>query len=107
MISGETDGSFIDGSRITGNLQIDSSDADGDAFSIGMAALPNKIGRNLSFTNNTGPSPVPPNRVDAATENARDREFWDEVDRRMAELERAHLDRRPAGRGEPDAGSPA
>jgi hypothetical protein len=39
-------------------------------------------------------------------ENALEREFWDEVQRRMAELERAHLDRGPAGRGEPDAGSP-
>jgi hypothetical protein len=29
--------------------------------------------------------------VDADTENALDRGFWDEVDRRMAELERLEL----------------
>ena len=63
VISGETDGSFIDGSTIKGNLQIDSSDADGDSFSIGMAALPNKIGGNLSFTNNTGPSSIVNNAI--------------------------------------------
>src|SRR5690349_24437458 len=37
VIGGETDGSFIDGSTIKGNLQIDSSNsvaAEGDAFSI-------------------------------------------------------------------------
>jgi hypothetical protein len=58
LISGETDGSFIDGSTIKGNLQIDSSNADGDAFSIGTAALPNKIGGNLSFNNNIGTSSI-------------------------------------------------
>jgi hypothetical protein len=52
------------------------------------------------------PLPVPPDRLDADTENALDREFWVEVDRRMAELERANLDRGPAGRGEPDAWQP-
>jgi hypothetical protein len=63
VISGETDGSFIDGSTIKGNLQIDSSDADGDAFSIGTADLPNKISGNLSFTNNTGPSSIVNNAI--------------------------------------------
>ncbi len=29
--------------------------------------------------------PVPPNRVDPAAENALEHEFWDEVDRPMAE----------------------
>jgi len=63
LISGETDGSFIDGSTIKGNLQIDSSDADGDAFSIGTADLPNKIRGNLSFTNNTGPASIMNNAI--------------------------------------------
>jgi hypothetical protein len=58
VISGETDGSFIDGSTIKGNLEIDSSDADGDAFSIGTADLPNTIGGNLLFTKNTGQSSI-------------------------------------------------
>ena len=66
VITGETDGSFIEGSTIKGNLQIDSSDADGDSFSIGTGepgALPNKIGGNLSFTNNTGTSSIVSNAI--------------------------------------------
>ena len=49
------------------------------------------------------PLPVPPDRVDAATENALDREFWDEVDRRMKELREADFDLRSAPLTEPDA----
>ena len=66
VISGETDGSFIEGSTIKGNLQIDSSDADGDSFAIGTGpadALPNKIGGNLIFNNNTGPSSIMNNAI--------------------------------------------
>jgi hypothetical protein len=67
VIRGETDGSFIDGSTIKGNLQIDSSNsvaANEDAFSIGTAELPNKIGGNLLFTNNTGgPSTIVNNAI--------------------------------------------
>ena len=63
VISAETDGSFIDGSTIKGNLEIDSSDADGDAFSIGTADLPNTIAGNLSFTNNTGQSSIINNAI--------------------------------------------
>jgi hypothetical protein len=66
VISGETDGSFIEGATIKGNLQIDSSDADGDSFAIGTGppgAFPNKIGGNLTFTNNTGPSSIISNTI--------------------------------------------
>jgi hypothetical protein len=63
LITEETDGSFIDGSTIKGNLRIDSSDADGDSFSIGTADLPNRIGGNLSFTNNTGTSSIVSNAI--------------------------------------------
>ena len=63
VISGETDGSFIDGSTIKGNLEIDLSNADGDAFAIGTADLPNTIGGNLSFTNNTGTASIINNAV--------------------------------------------
>jgi hypothetical protein len=59
LISGETDGSFIDGSTVKGNLQIDSSDADGDSFSIDT----NQIKGYLSFTNNTGPSSIVNNTI--------------------------------------------
>ena len=62
-ISKETDGSFIDGSTITGNLTIQSSDADGDAFSIGTLALPNEIGGNLTFSKNTGTSSIVNNTI--------------------------------------------
>lgn len=58
-ISKETDGSFIDGSTITGNLTIQSSDADGDAFSIDT----NEIGRNLTFSKNTGTSSIVNNTI--------------------------------------------
>jgi len=63
VIVGETDGSFIDDSTIKGNLEIDSSDADGDAFSIGTADLPNTISGNLSFNNNTGQSSIINNAI--------------------------------------------
>jgi hypothetical protein len=62
-ISKETDGSFIDGSTIAGNLTIQSSDADGDAFSIGTADLPNEVGGNLTFSKNTGTSSIVNNTV--------------------------------------------
>jgi hypothetical protein len=65
-ISKETDGSFIEGSTITGNLTIQSSDADGDSFAIGtgpMDALPNNIGGNLTFSKNTGPSSIMDNTI--------------------------------------------
>ena len=73
-----------------------------------MTSSLTKVVRDVArdFAAQGRPLPVPPDRMDTATENARDREFWAEVDRRMAELERAHLDRGPAGRGETDAGSP-
>jgi hypothetical protein len=66
VISKETDGSFIEGSTITGNLTIQSSDADGDSFAIGTGptgALPNNIGGNLTFSKNTGPSSIMDNTI--------------------------------------------
>jgi hypothetical protein len=51
-ISGEKEGSFIDGSLIKGDLQIKSSSAGPESFSI----VGNTIWGNFSFNNNTGPS---------------------------------------------------
>jgi hypothetical protein len=62
VISGEAEGSFINGSTIKGNLKIDSSSAGPESFSIGTTSG-NVIRGNLSFTNNTGPSFIVDNRI--------------------------------------------
>jgi hypothetical protein len=56
----------------------------------GVTSSLTKVVRDVArdFAAEGRPLPVPPDRVDADTENALDRGFWDEVDRRMAELER-------------------
>ena len=58
-ISGEREGSFIDGSLIKGDLQITTSSAGPESFSIAS----NTIGGNLSFNNNTGPSLLTDNTI--------------------------------------------
>jgi hypothetical protein len=52
LISGEKEGSFINNSLIKGDLQIKTSSAGPESFSIDS----NSIWGNLSFNNNTGPS---------------------------------------------------
>ena len=62
VISGEAEGSFINGSTIKGNLKIDSSSAGPESFSIGTTGG-NVIRGNLSFTNNTGTSSIVNNTI--------------------------------------------
>ena len=62
VISGEAEGSFIDGSTIKGDLRIESSNAGPESFSIGTFGA-NEIRGNLSFNNNTGPSSIVNNTI--------------------------------------------
>jgi len=59
LISGEKEGSFIDGSTIKGDLQIKTSSAGPEEFAIGS----NVIGGNFSFNNNNGPSTFMDNAI--------------------------------------------
>jgi len=59
QISGEKEGSFIDGSLIKGDLQIKTSSAGPESFSIAS----NTIWGNLSFNNNTGDSHITDNAI--------------------------------------------